>query len=58
MPEYEYKCQDCGEQFTVRESVSHREELDRQHEIHCPKCNGTQVKRMIEPVFVTTSRKS
>ena len=54
MPVYEYVCRKCrnefGEVLTVRE-----------HEtvtVHCPKCNSEDVKKVIEPFFAKTSRKS
>lgn len=58
MPEYDYKCQSCEHEFTVHLTMNDHTEKDRRHEIHCPKCDSTEVKHVIESVYVTTSRKS
>lgn len=54
MPEYEFECQDCGERFSLEESMSEHEK----HEETCPKCGGEQVETLLNPVFVKTSKKS
>ena len=58
MPQYDYKCQSCKRRFTVKLSISEYVEQDRKHKIQCPKCNSTEVRHLIESVFVTTSKKS
>jgi putative FmdB family regulatory protein len=58
MPEYDYMCEDCGKTFTVELSISEHERQDRSHEIHCPKCDSTNVKHLIGSVSVVTSKKS
>lgn len=42
MPLYEFRCQCCGERFEqlIRGSTD-----DKQ--IHCPRCQGTQVDRLL-----------
>lgn len=54
MPTYEYRCEDCGHQFTVVLSISEHEKAKQQ----CPKCKGEDVKQAVSAVFVKTSRKS
>ncbi len=58
MPEYEYQCEQCGDRFVVTLSITDHGRQDREHEIQCPKCGSTDVKHIIESVFVTTSKKS
>ncbi|MDD3180978.1 MAG: zinc ribbon domain-containing protein [Opitutaceae bacterium] len=58
MPQYEYQCQSCKKKFTVTLSMAEYEEKARQRQIKCPKCSSTEVKHLIESVYVTTSRKS
>lgn len=58
MPEYEYRCEACQEEFTVKLSVKEHVKQDRQHEVHCPRCGSTDVKHVIESFYVTTARKS
>ena len=58
MPEYEYKCEACKEEFTVKLSVTEHVEKDHKHEVHCPRCDSTEVKHLIESIYVTTSKKS
>ena len=58
MPQYEYRCQRCENEFTVNLSMTDHETQDRKHKIRCPKCQSTEVKHLIESVFVTTSKKS
>jgi putative FmdB family regulatory protein len=58
MPEYDYTCQDCLHAFTVDLQITDHAEKDKKHEIRCPKCGSSNVKHVIGPVFVTTSKKS
>jgi putative FmdB family regulatory protein len=58
MPEYDYHCENCQKNFTVELSITEHEQKDRNHEIHCPKCNSTAVKHVIGSVSVVTSKKS
>ena len=54
MPTYEYECRNCGNIFS--EVLTVHEHDDKK--VRCPKCNSEDVKHVIEPVFVTTPRKS
>ena len=58
MPEYDYHCENCQNGFTVDLSITEHERKDRAHEIHCPRCDSTEVKHVIGAVSVVTSRKS
>ena len=54
MPTYEYRCDSCGHQFTVIESIGeHGKNPPR-----CPKCQGDKVEQAFSSVYVKTSRKS
>jgi putative FmdB family regulatory protein len=58
MPQYDYHCENCENEFTLDLSITDHEQKDRKHKIHCPKCKSTMVKHVIQSVFVTTSKKS
>ncbi len=58
MPEYDYRCEACQHEFTIELSISEHEQKDRNHGIHCPRCDSTRVKHVIGPITVVTSRKS
>ncbi|NLH28481.1 MAG: zinc ribbon domain-containing protein [Syntrophomonadaceae bacterium] len=40
MPIYEYRCQNCGEQFTVVASWRKRKQ------VKCPKCGSSDIKQL------------
>lgn len=54
MPTYEYECAKCHHQFSRVMSMGDHDK----EKVRCPKCNSKEVKHMVEPVFVTTSKKS
>ncbi len=58
MPEYDYRCENCRNAFTVRHSIAEHEKKEKKHQVRCPKCDSAKVRRVIQSVFVTTSRKS
>jgi putative FmdB family regulatory protein len=58
MPQYDYHCEQCQNEFVIECSIAEHEQKDKAREIHCPKCGSSEVKHMILSVFVTTSRKS
>ena len=58
MPQYDYHCENCEAEFTLDLSIGEHEQKDKRHEIRCPKCESTEVKHVIQSVFVTTSKKS
>lgn len=55
MPDYDFKCVDCGHIFEKHLSV---EEHDKMRGVQCPKCNSNNVKPLIGVGGVITSRKS
>lgn len=56
MPTYQYECDDCGEQFTVDESMKDHVEQEKPK---CPKCNKAKsVRQIVSSVHVKTSRKA
>lgn len=40
MPNYEFACEDCGNQFEVRMKISERDDSQK-----CPSCGSDKVKR-------------
>lgn len=54
MPEYEFECRDCGQRFSLEESMTEHE----RHNEKCPKCGSRKVEPLLSPVFVKTSKKS
>jgi putative FmdB family regulatory protein len=54
MPFYEYLCRKCqnkfGEVLTIKEHET--------KEVHCPKCQSTDLEKVIEPFFAKTARKT
>ncbi len=54
MPIYEYGCFDCRK----RVSIYYRSFSDVETEPHCPRCNGTRLKRLISRVAVVRSEDS
>ena len=54
MPTYEYRCGDCGHEFTTVLRISEHDKAKKQ----CPKCKSDNVEQAFSTVFVKTSRKS
>ena len=54
MPLYEYFCRKCHKKFaevlTIKEHDTKK--------IHCPKCKGMDLERVIEPFFAKTASKT
>ncbi len=46
MPAYDFKCKSCDHKFTVRTSISERDQ------VKCPKCNSSSVKQVFAPFSV------
>ncbi len=56
MPDYEFKCVDCGHVFEKHLSTA---EYDRMQGVQCPKCNSKNVKPLMAVGGgVITSKKS
>jgi putative FmdB family regulatory protein len=51
MPVYEYRCESCGERFEKLVRSIHQEPP----EVHCPACQGTEVRRLISAPVVHSS---
>ncbi len=41
MPVYEFRCQDCGNKFTVLCGISEKDKLT------CPECNSSNIRQVI-----------
>ncbi|HWR90638.1 MAG TPA: FmdB family zinc ribbon protein [Dissulfurispiraceae bacterium] len=54
MPIYDYKCDKCGETFSLVMSVKEKETK----KIKCGKCRSTRVKPVYTGFFAVTSKKS
>lgn len=54
MPLYDYKCNKCGEAFSLIMSVKEKETT----KVKCPKCNAEEIKQVYLSFFTKTSRKS
>ncbi len=54
MPTYDYRCQGCGEEFSLVMSIS---EHDRKR-VSCPQCKGRKVEQLVSGFTTITSRKS
>jgi putative FmdB family regulatory protein len=54
MPFYEYVCRKChnkfGEVLTIKEHETKK--------LHCPKCESTDIEKVIEPFFAKTASKT
>ena len=54
MPTYEYRCEDCHEQFTRTERMSqHGDEKPT-----CPQCKSTKVVPVLSSFYAKTAHKS
>lgn len=54
MPVYEYRCLDCGKEFSVALSISEHDK----GEAKCPACGGTNLKQRFSTFVAQTSRKA
>ena len=55
MPSYEYRCVDCGQEFTVFLSL---QEFDAHPRLGCPHCGSDHVERKFGAFSVKTGKKS
>lgn len=53
MPQYEYRCQDCGKDVTFFLTLAEKEKFKAK----CPKCGG-KVSQKFSAFFAKTSRKA
>ncbi|MFN3395266.1 MAG: FmdB family zinc ribbon protein [Thermodesulfovibrionales bacterium] len=54
MPVYEYKCDKCGETFSLVMGIKEKDKA----KIECPKCGSDKVKPVYSTFFAVTSKKS
>lgn len=54
MPTYDYQCRDCGERFTLRESM----EDHGSHSAPCPRCKSRNTEQRMSGFYAKTARKS
>ncbi|MFN3478960.1 MAG: FmdB family zinc ribbon protein [Thermodesulfovibrionales bacterium] len=54
MPVYEYKCDNCGETFSLVMGIKEKDKA----KIECPKCGSDKVKPVYSTFFAVTSKKS
>lgn len=54
MPIYDYKCEKCGESFSLAMSIKEKETK----KVKCPKCKSSKVKPVYSGFFAVTSKKS
>lgn len=54
MPVYEYKCDKCGETFSLVMGIKEKEKT----KVECPQCKSDKVKPVYSTFFAVTSKKS
>lgn len=54
MPLYDYKCDKCGETFSLIMSLKEKETIQPK----CPKCNSEEIRQIYLSFFTKTSKKS
>jgi putative FmdB family regulatory protein len=54
MPVYEFRCNACGKEFQIVESIKDYDP----RKVKCPKCRRSRVERVWSEVQVVTSKKS
>ncbi len=54
MPVYDYKCEKCGNAFSLVMSISEK----GAKKVKCPKCKSTRIKQVYSGFFAVTSKKS
>lgn len=56
MAMYEFECEKCGHQYTIRESFEKHDQ--RKSEPRCPECGSRKTRQVLETVHVQTTKKS
>jgi putative FmdB family regulatory protein len=54
MPSYEYVCRNCQNKFSEVLTIKEHETK----KVHCPKCQSTDLERVIGPFFAKTASKT
>jgi putative FmdB family regulatory protein len=55
MAYYEFECEKCGKQFSVKQSFR---EHDQEPQPKCPHCGSRKVGQLISAIHVKTAKKS
>jgi putative FmdB family regulatory protein len=55
MPVYDFKCRDCGIEFTATATVG---QLEKGDAVRCPECGGGNIQQLLTVFTAKTSRKS
>lgn len=58
MPKYEYHCEKCDQNFDVAMSMQEHDRKEKEHDVHCPDCQGTEVEQQFSVFYAKTSKKS
>lgn len=54
MPRYDYRCEECGNEFEIEESMAQHEQA--RHE--CPECGSSSLRRVLRGAHVQTPSKT
>lgn len=54
MPTYEYKCNDCKNEFAVVLAIKDHSTFQKK----CPKCDSGKIEQLLSAFFAETSKKS
>lgn len=54
MPQYEYRCEACGKNFTLTMGITEHEKK----RVKCPKCSSVKVRQKVSIFSPITSKKS
>jgi putative FmdB family regulatory protein len=54
MPQYDYRCKDCGKKFTKIMGIKEHDTA----KVKCPKCDSLEVTQLISSFVPITSKKS
>lgn len=59
MPLYEYVCRKCHKKFSEVLTIHEHDEQEHEgHKLQCPKCQSTELEKVIEPFFAKTVSKT
>ena len=54
MPDYEYRCEECGKRFSVTMGIKAHDTA----KVKCPKCSSRKVRQRVSAFHAITSKKS
>lgn len=55
MATYEFRCESCGKNFTLRRSIS---EYEEEKSPRCPKCGESDTRRLFSAFYAKTASKT